>query len=129
MAILFCVFIKELGKTVKNYTMTIILKRWPKKLISVATTLKSVQFFCLVKFLGQHKLWKLFPANIDRNVLSHIGMVRPFCGFPMRDCYRDHGLLRSTQGFDNSVSFMHSRCLKDFVTFLYRDLNSTSEFP
>ena len=31
--------------------------------------------------------------------------------------------------FDSSVSFMHSRCLKDFVWLLYRDLNSPSEVP
>ena len=31
--------------------------------------------------------------------------------------------------FDSSVTFMHSRFLKDFVWLLYRDLNSPSEVP
>ena len=82
-------------QTVKNHTMTIISWLWPIK-IYFCDTWKSVQFFCLVKCLDPHKWWKLFPTNKDRNVLSHIGMVRPFCGFPMIDCYQDHGLLSST---------------------------------
>ena len=96
MSILFCVFIKELGQIVKNQIMTIISWRWRTKIYFFGDTWKSVQFFCLVKCLGQHKWWKLFPTNIDRNVLNHIDMVRPFCGFPVIGCYQDHGLLSST---------------------------------
>ena len=122
--ILFFVFIKKLGQIVKNLIMTIISQRWPTKIYFFGDDSKSVQFFCLGKCLDQHKWWKLFPTNIDRNPLNHIGMVRPFCGFPMIDFYQDHGLLSSTH-----TSFMYSRCLKGFVWLLYRVLNSPSEVP
>ena len=65
---------------------------WPIKNYFCGDTWKSVQFFCLVKCLDPHKWWKLFPTNKDRNVLSHIGMVRPSCELPMIGCYQDHGL-------------------------------------
>ena len=88
--------------------------------------ISSVHLFSKVS--GSAQVWKLFPTKIDCNVLSHIGMVGPFCGFSMIDCYQDHALISSTR-FDNSVSFMHSPCLKDFLWLLYRVLKSPSKVP
>ena len=34
-------------------------------------------------------------------------MVRPFCGFPMRDCYQDEGLLSSTHFVDVALYTRH----------------------
>ena len=36
-------------------------------------------------------MMETYQTNIYRNVLSHIGMVRPFCGIFMIDCYQNHG--------------------------------------
>ena len=90
MSVLFYAFINEFGQIVENHTMTIISQLWPTKIYFCSDNCKSVQIFCLVKYLDQHKWWKLFPINIYWNVLSHIGMVRPFCWFRTIDCYRDH---------------------------------------
>ena len=115
MSILFCLFLKELGQRVKKHIMTIISLRWLTKIYFCGQIRKSVQFFCLVKCLDHEKQWKLFPTNIDRNVLNHIGMVRAFCGFPMTDCYQNHGLLSFTHVL---ITQSHS-CIHGVWTILY----------
>ena len=105
-----CVSKNELGQIVKKTISWQLFLNVGQKKNFFTNTWKSVQFFCLVKCLNEHKWWKLFPTNLDCKILNHIGMVRPFCGLPMINCYQDHGLL-------SSVSFMHLQCLKDFVMF------------
>ena len=54
-------------------------------------------------------------ANIDPNVLNHTGMVRPFYGFLMIDCYQNLDLLSSTHV---SITQFHS-CTHGVWTILY----------
>ena len=108
MYIFFCVFIKKLGQVFKNHTMIVISLYWPTKVYFCGDTWKSVQFFCSIKFFDQHKWCKLFPTNIDHNVLNQIGMVRAFFGFPKPDCYQNHGFLSSTHALiTQSNSWIH----------------------
>ena len=71
-------------------------------------------------------MMEIFPTNIDPNVWNHIGMVKPFCGFSVKDCYQNHGLLSSTNALITQ-SHAFTVCLNDFLWLLYRVLNCTSE--
>ena len=74
-----------------NYFLTLANKNlFPWRHLDIS----SVLLFSKVS--APHKWWQLFPTNKDCNILSHIGMVRPFCGFPMIDGYQVHGLLNFT---------------------------------
>ena len=49
------------------------------------------------------------------NKVYHIGMERPFCGFPMIDCYQNHGLLSPTHVL---ITHSHS-CIHGVWTTLF----------
>ena len=130
MSILLCVFIKELGHIVKNHTMTIISYCWPTKIYFLWWHLEisSILFFSKVSwsaemmetFSDKHRSQRFEPHWYGEVFLwiSHDRLLSRPWSFKFHTC------------FDNSVSFMHSRCLKDFVWLLYRVLNSpSSEVP
>ena len=85
--------------------------------------ISSVLLFSKVS--GSAQMMDFLGGNHRLHCLNHIGILRPFCGFSVIDCYQDHGLLKFHTCFDDPASFMLSRCLKDFVWLLYRVLSET----
>ena len=51
-------------------------------------------------------MMETFSDKQRSQVLSHIGMVRSFCGVPMLGCYQDHGILSPKH---NLIAQSHSR--------------------
>ena len=45
---------------------------------------------------GSTQMMEIFSGKYRLQHFNHIGMVRPFCGFPMIYCYQDHGHLSTT---------------------------------
>ena len=60
----------------------------------VTLGISSVHLFNKVS--GSAQMKEVFQAKIDYKIDCSIGMMRPFCGFSMTDCYQNHGLLSST---------------------------------
>ena len=54
--------------------------------------ISSVLLFSKVS--GSAQMMDFLGGNHRLHCLNHIGMLRPFCGFPMIDCYQDHGLFK-----------------------------------
>ena len=129
MSILLCVFIKELEQAVENHIIMII----------------SYLIFLTNKILFLWRHLEISSVLLFRKVSGSAQMMENFSGKQRSQRFESHWcdeaflwiscdrLLSWSftfhTWFDSSVSFIHSRCLKDFVWLLYRDLSSPSEVP